>query len=223
MVTLEQLFDLIGSFICHQLPSRTLNAGGTALPVCARDMGIYAGIFSSMLFLMLLRRLKAQKIPGTRVSVLMCVLMMPMILDGMLSYMGVIGTDNATRLFTGALFGLPIPFFLVPAARFNAYGANSGAVLKNNAEFLTVYAITILLCFLLLKGLVPYTAAALIFVLGFIFLLSRISYTILFRLGRFGQKTLYAVTGCTTLCVLTVMYFISAYLLQPIKDVLLGG
>lgn len=223
MVTLERLFDLIGSFICHQLPSRTLYAGGRLLPVCARDTGIYAGIFSGALFLLLLRRLKAQRMPAMRMSVLMCVFMAPMILDGSLSYLGMMETNNVIRLFTGAFFGLPIPFFLVPAARFNAYGANSVPVLKNAWELLIAYALTVLLCFLLLKGLVPYMAAGLIFVLGFLFLLSRISYTILFRLGRLGQRTLYAVTGCTTLCVLTALYFISAYLLQPLKEALLRG
>lgn len=221
MITLEQFFNLIGSFICHQLPSRTLYAGSIALPVCARDTGIYAGIFTGALFLLFMRRLKSQRIPGTRLSVLMCALMAPMILDGMLSYIGIFGTNNTTRLLTGALFGLPIPFFLVPAARFNAYSANSGEVLKNVTELLVAYALTLLLCFSLMKGLIPYMAAALIFVMGFLFLLSRISYTVLFRLARFGQMKLYAVTGFMTLSMLTLLYCISVNILQPLKDVLL--
>ena len=193
------------------------------MPVCSRDTGIYAGIFTGALFLMLLRRLKAQKPPGMIISVLMCLFMLPMVMDGMLSYLGIIDTNNITRLFTGAFFGLPIPFFLVPAARFDACGTNAEAVLKNTAEIVLAYAATIILCFLLLKGLVPYVAAGLIFILGFLFLLSRISFTVLFRIGRFKRKMLYTVTGCTTLCIIITLYFISTYLLQPLKAILLKG
>lgn len=223
MSSMEELFNLVGSFICHQLPSRTLYVGNMALPVCARDTGIYAGIFTSALFLLLFRRLKAQRPPGTMVSIFMCAFMLPMVIDGLLSYLGIIESNNITRLLTGVLFGLPIPFFLVPAAHFSIRGANNKAVLENIAELLFTYAAAIILCLLLLLGLVPYAAAGLIFISGFLFLLSRISYTVLARFGRFRRKALYTVTCCATLCILTILYFISTYLLQPLKAVLLGG
>lgn len=223
MASLEKLFNLVGSLICHQLPSRSLYAGNMVLPVCARDTGIYAGIFTGTLFLILFRRLKAQKPPGTAVSVFMCVFMLPMILDGLLSYMGIIETNNMIRLFTGALFGLPIPFFLVPAAHFSIYGDNNKAVLKNAVELALTYGATLILCILLLKGLVPYVAAGLIFISSFLFLLSRLSYTIFARMERFSPRVLYAVTFCTTLCMLIFLFLISTFLLQPLKAVLLGG
>ena len=223
MISLEKLFNLAGSFICHQLPSRSLYAGNIMLPVCARDTGIYAGIFTSVLFLILFRRLQSQKPPCIAVSIFMCVLMMPMVLDGLLSYTGIIETSNTTRLFTGVLFGLPIPFFLVPAAHFKIQGINDKAVLKNTAELALTYAAAIILCILLLKGIVPYAAAGFIFISGFLFLLTRIFYTIFARLGRFKKKVLYAVTCCMTMCMLLFLYLISTYLLQPLKAVLLGG
>lgn len=223
MNILEEVFNLAGSFICHQLPSRSLYAGNMMLPVCARDTGIYAGIFSSVLFLLLFRRMKAQKPPGTAVSVFMCVFMLPMIIDGLLSYTGVIETNNITRLFTGALFGIPIPFFLVPAARFNIHGTNDKAILKSAAELVLAYVAAIFICLLLLKGLMPYVATGLIFITGFLFLLTRLSYTIFARMGRFRQKALYAVTCCTTLCMLIFLFLISTFILQPLKTILLGG
>ena len=213
----------MGSLICHQLPSRSLYADYIVLPVCARDTGIYAGIFTGALFLLLFRRLKAQRPPKTAVSVIMCVLMLPMVLDGILSYIGIIETNNITRLFTGAFFGLPIPFFLVPAAHFSIHGANDKAVLKNASELVLAYVAALILCLLLLKGLVPYTMAGLIFVSGFLFLLSRLTYTILVRMGRFRQRVLYAVTCGIILCILIFLFLISTFVLQPLKAILPGG
>ncbi len=220
---IEELYNLAGSLICHQLPSRTLYAGSAALPVCARDTGIYAGIFTSAVFLLLLGRLKAQKPPGAAITVIMCIMMLPMILDGLLSYTGVIETDNTARLFTGVLFGLPIPIFLVPAAHFNIDGRNDRPVLKNAAELAPVYAAGLVLCLLLLKGVVPYVAAGFIFVSGFLFLMFRISYTVFARATRFRNGKLLAAAGGSTLLALALLYLLSAFVLQPLKQVLLGG
>ncbi len=213
----------MGSLICHQLPSRTLYAGGRLLPVCARDMGIYSGIFISALFLMVLRRLRAQKPPDIVSTVVMCVLMLPMVSDGILSYTGVIETNNAARLFTGLLFGLPIPFLLIPAAHYSILGQNERPVLRHIIELLPVYVIGAILGLLLLKGLVPYELAGLIYVFGLVFLLSRITYTILARMRRVRHRILYPLTAAGTLCVLTVLYLLSAHVLQPLKEMLLKG
>jgi uncharacterized membrane protein len=139
MDILKEVFDMAGSLICHQLPERSLESGGMILPVCARDTGIYTGIFTAFIFLMLFRRMKAQKPPGIAAAVVMCVLMLPMIFDGVLSYTGLIETNNAARIFTGLLFGLPIPFLLVPAANFRLDGRNEAPVLKKLIELVPVY------------------------------------------------------------------------------------
>jgi len=220
---MEEFFNRMGSLICHQLPSRTLSAGGRLLPVCARDMGIYAGIFISALFLMALRRLRAQKPPGVVPTVVMCALMLPMVFDGFLSYTGVIETNNVARLFTGLLFGLPIPFLLVPAAHYSISGNNETPILRNMLELPAVYAIGAILGCLLLYGLVPYVLAGLIYVFGLTFLLSRITYTILARMGRVRRKALYALTAAGTLCVMTFLYLLSDNILQPLKEILLKG
>jgi uncharacterized membrane protein len=216
-------FDLAGSLVCHQLSSRSLYAGMVKLPVCARDMGIYSGIFVSALYLTVFRRLKSQKPPGIAVSVFLCLLMLPMILDGTLSYMGLIGTDNARRLYSGLLFGLAVPFFLVPAAHYNTDGPNDKPVLKGAAELIPVYGIGILLCMLLLEGRVPYLAAGLIFSAGLIFLLARVSYTIFARTRRFGRGKIYLLSFSGVVFALAVLYLLSSFVLHPLKDVLLAG
>jgi uncharacterized membrane protein len=216
------IFDMAGSLVCHQLSSRSLYAGMMKLPVCARDMGIYSGIFVSMLSLVAMRRLKAQKPPGIAVSVLLCVLMLPMILDGTLSYARLIDTDNAKRLYTGLFFGLAVPFFLVPAAHFDVDGPNDRPVLKNAAELIPVYAIGILLCKLLLDGRVPYLAAGSLFLAGLLLLLARVSYTIFARMQRFKRQQVYLLSFSGVLLALAVLYLLSSFVLHPLKDVLLA-
>jgi uncharacterized membrane protein len=45
----------VGSFICHQLPERSFHVGGFQLPVCARCLGIYAGLTIGTLTCLALR------------------------------------------------------------------------------------------------------------------------------------------------------------------------
>lgn len=223
MDILETFFNLIGSLICHQLPSRSLSAGTMTLPVCARDMGIYAGIFTTALFLASCRRLKSQKPPGIVPAAIMCALMLPMVCDAILSYAGVIETNNTARLFTGLLFGLPIPFFLVPAAHFNVTGTNDRPVLIYIAELVPVYGAGIVLCLMLLKGIAHYFIAGSIFVLALLFLVSRICYTIFARVLGHRQKNIVVLTFAGTFFTLTLLYLLSAFVLQPLKQALLAG
>jgi uncharacterized membrane protein len=223
MIWLKELFDLFGSLICHQLPDRTLSANGILLPVCARDMGIYAGIFVSALYLLARGRWKAQKPPGIAASIIMCLLMVPMILDGGLSYIGVTESNNISRVITGALFGVPIPAFFIPAAHFNVNETSGRMVLKKWTELFSVYGLSLILSGLLLKGFVPYPAAALIFIGGLGFLLTRISYTLLKRSRRFEGLKLYTITAITTIGVAGLLYLVSSLILQPLKAILLKG
>lgn len=223
MDIIKEVFDMAGSLICHQLPERSLESGGMILPVCARDTGIYTGIFTAFIFLMLFRRMKAQKPPGIAAAVVMCVLMLPMIFDGVLSYTGLIETNNAARIFTGLLFGLPIPFLLVPAANFRLDGRNEAPVLKKLIELVPVYCTGLLLCVLLLYGMVPYIAAGLIFVTGLLLLISRLAYTVFARIGFSMKWKLYFLTFVCTASVLAALYFLSSYVLHPLQEILTRG
>ncbi len=221
MYTVKDFFDTAGSLICHQLPERSLESAGMLLPVCARDTGIYTGIFIAFLFLILFGRMKAQQPPGLITVVVMCVLMIPMMLDGALSYTGLIETNNSARVFTGLLFGLPIPFLLVPAANFRLDGKNEIPVLKKGTELVPVYFAGLLLCILLLYGLVPYILAGLIFVVGLLLLISRVSYTIFARIGYRKKWKLYCMTLICTVLVFTALYLLSTYILHPLTDMTL--
>lgn len=192
------------------------------MPVCARDMGIYAGIFTAALFIILFKRLNAQRPPSVGLSVVFCLMMLPMILDGVLSYAGITESNNTTRIISGVLFGLPIPYFLVPAAHYDIEGANERPVLKNIAEFLPAPVSGLLLCILLLKGIVPYFIAGTIFLAGLLFLLGRFTYTVFARIRNFSAGKLLALTFVGTLSVLTFLYLLSAFMFQPLKEVFLS-
>jgi uncharacterized membrane protein len=222
MGSLDKFFDLAGSLICHQLPSRSLYAGTLQLPVCARDMGIYAGIFTAALFIILFKRLGAQRPPSIGLSVVFCMMMLPMILDGVLSYAGITESNNTARIFSGMLFGLPIPYFLVPAAHYDIEGANEKPVLKNIVEFLPALISGLLLCILLLKEIVPYFIAGAIFLAVLLFLLGRFTYTIFARIRSFSTGKLLALTFVGTLSVLAFLYLLSAFVFQPLKEVFLN-
>lgn len=223
MTWLEDIFNLFGSLICHQLPERTLSAGGALLPVCARDTGIYLGVFVSATYLLILGRWKTKKPPRIVPSIIMCLLMVPMILDGGLSYLGVTESNNISRVITGALFGLPIPIFLIPAAHYDVNGVNGKAVLGKWTELLPIYGLTLILCALLLQGLVPYTLAGFIIIIGMVFLLARICYTVIKRSGRFKGNKLYAITVVAFAVITALLYLISSLVLQPLKAIMLGG
>jgi len=218
---LKEIFDLAGSLICHQLPERTLVSGGAALPVCARDTGIYAGVFTAFIFIIIMRRLNAQKPPGLAQAAVMAAMMVPMVLDGMLSYAGIIETNNTVRLFTGLFFGLPIPVLLVPAANFRADGRNDIPVLKKWTELIIVYGAGVFVCALILYEKIPYIASGLIYVSGLLALVSRFVFTLLKKGIPADRWKLRAMTVLGSASALALLYLLSAYILHPLKDLLL--
>lgn len=212
---------LLGSLICHQLPSRTLFIDGRPLPVCARDTGIYLGIFISTMIILLLGRYRADRLPAIPVAMVMCALMIPMIVDGAGSYLGVYETNNTLRLFTGAFFGISVPIFLIPAANFKLTNRNENVVLKSFTELAGVTAAVLLLCVLILSGYIPYIIMTVIFTISFLFLIWRISYTVIARGFRLKPLHTNLVSTGAMICILSVLYLFSTMVLQPLKAVFL--
>lgn len=218
---LKEVFDLAGSLICHQLPERTLTAGGFMLPVCARDTGIYAGIFTAFAYLAITRRLDAQKPPGLAPTVAMTVMMVPMVLDGMLSYAGIIETNNAVRLFTGLFFGLPIPVLLVPAANFRPDGRNDIPVLKKWTELMIIYGAGLFVCISILYGKMHYIAAGLVYVTALLALVSRFVFTLIKRGSTAAMWKIRFMTALGSISAMALLYILSSCVLQPLKELLL--
>ncbi|WP_368483006.1 DUF2085 domain-containing protein [Bacillus sp. MRMR6] len=109
-------------------------ASGEALAVCARDTGIYIGIFSTLIYLHMVKRNKAITIPSIRNSFLLLLLLVPLIVDGVGSYTHLFETSNIRRLITGIGFGMVLPYFLYPLLHKESVEQNSEPVIKGSKD-----------------------------------------------------------------------------------------
>ncbi|MGC8828076.1 MAG: DUF2085 domain-containing protein [Anaerolineae bacterium] len=90
--------------ICHQEPARSLWIAGYPMAICARDVGLYGGLWLGLLIALWRRTF----IPGW--AVLLCIL--PMVLDGGTQLLGLRESTNALRLVTGGLAGVVTAAYL---------------------------------------------------------------------------------------------------------------
>ncbi len=109
----ELLLQWLGLGLCHQLPERSLFGGGVQAPVCARDVGIYAGLLLSIVIVNALQR-RPSGLPSLGVGTLLAGFIAVMALDGVTSYAGIRETNNAIRLATGLLGGYGIGALVAP-------------------------------------------------------------------------------------------------------------
>jgi uncharacterized membrane protein len=104
----------VGYGICHQLPERSLHYGGRALPVCARDTGIFLGFTLCLAVLLIVYRRSAPRYPTWPKILVLAVLLLPTFFDAVTSYAGLRESSNAVRLVTGALAGTAVAALLFP-------------------------------------------------------------------------------------------------------------
>jgi uncharacterized membrane protein len=110
----HEILHFFGRAICHQLEERSLQVSGEALAVCARDTGIYIGIFSTLIYLHFSKRKQSITIPSIKISFLLLLFLVPLIIDGLGSYTHLFESNNLRRLMTGIAFGLVLPYFIYP-------------------------------------------------------------------------------------------------------------
>lgn len=108
--------DQLGFAICHQLPDKTLHYGGRALPVCARDTGMFLGFSVCFLVLLVVYRRDGDRFPSWKVLVALALFLLPTVVDAVTSYAGLRETTNWVRLATGALAGTGIAALVFPVA-----------------------------------------------------------------------------------------------------------
>ena len=112
---LQSILHGLGYGLCHQLPERSFFGGGTQVPVCARDTGIYLGFVVSLALISLLHRPNRPKqFPGVAGSVAIILMITAMAIDGVSSYGGFRTTTNDLRLITGILTGFAMAAIVVP-------------------------------------------------------------------------------------------------------------
>jgi uncharacterized membrane protein len=99
--------------ICHQLPERSLFLAGHPLGVCSRCTSIYVAFLVGTLLFPLFRSLKHSSLPARWLLIAVAV---PMLIDATWIGSWFYDVTILTRMISGALFGLVLPFFLLPTA-----------------------------------------------------------------------------------------------------------
>ncbi len=119
MDALEAFLTFFGSSVCHQLAERSFSLDSFQMPLCARCLGIHLGFLLSAAFILLCRfaRHRGCMLQNLGHMAALGALMVPAVVDVSLSYLGVIGSNNFTRAFTGAFFGVALAFILLPLVR----------------------------------------------------------------------------------------------------------
>lgn len=105
---LQQILFFFGNGLCHQIPSRTFEAGGLYFSVCARDTGIYVGLIVTLVvfaFMYTRSKEKPAALPPAWAVVASVVLIAPMAIDGVASTLRLYDTNNIFRYITGYLCG----------------------------------------------------------------------------------------------------------------------
>lgn len=115
----------LGSGLCHQLPERSFIFHGLQLPLCARCTGIYFGFIFTFVMLAVLYRKAPRRGGLSRFYYLMIVVFgLPLVFDGLSSYLGYRTTTNVIRLWSGSAFGtllaVPIYYLICDALLKNA-------------------------------------------------------------------------------------------------------
>src|SRR5438094_2331212 len=99
------------SFVCHQIPERSLRLAGHQFAVCSRCTGLYTGFAVAALSYPLAHPLTRTDAPRRRWLILAAV---PLLIDFSLTYFGVWSNTHLTRFPTGALLGVVAVFYVMP-------------------------------------------------------------------------------------------------------------
>jgi uncharacterized membrane protein len=112
--TLPGVSSFLYSFyspICHQIDARSFHLFGEKIGVCSRCSSIYFGFLLSLALYPFFRKLQAPAFPQ-RHWIALAVL--PMLIDVFMNFTGIHESTLLTRAITGLLFGIILPFYLIP-------------------------------------------------------------------------------------------------------------
>ena len=98
--------------VCHQIEERSFEVLGLPLAVCTRCTAVYGGFLAGVLLYPLVRSVDHPVYPPRWITALA---VFPMLVDVVMGWTGIHPVSGATRVFTGAFFGLIVPFVVLPA------------------------------------------------------------------------------------------------------------
>jgi len=112
---------LVGYGVCHQIPKRSFQPGGTPLPLCARCSGTFLGGFLGFATIWAMGRGRAALIPPVKILVVLVGFVLFMGVDGLNSFMSFFPSSphlykpsNLLRMISGTLNGLALSIVLHP-------------------------------------------------------------------------------------------------------------
>ncbi len=112
-VPLAAIMYGFGSSICHQLADRSFHLGAAQLPVCARCLGIYAGLALASLVTVLARStVGPDGLSPRRVLVLGA---LPTIITVATEWVGFWQPSNVVRAFSGVPLGCAVSLVVIGA------------------------------------------------------------------------------------------------------------
>ncbi|HKP69807.1 MAG TPA: DUF2085 domain-containing protein [Pyrinomonadaceae bacterium] len=100
------------SYICHQIPDRSLHLAGHQLGVCSRCLGVYFGLLAGVVVYPLWRRIEENE-PISRFWLFASLI--PISIDWSLTVFGIWENTHLSRFVTGLILGLACATFIVPA------------------------------------------------------------------------------------------------------------
>ena len=98
--------DAAFSWLCHQLPERTLHVHGTPVALCHRCLGLLAGLVGGIALAPLAPKVVRRLVEARRQVRVLVVATLPVAVDWALGVTGVWANTPWSRSATGALFGL---------------------------------------------------------------------------------------------------------------------
>lgn len=100
------------SFVCHQIPERSIELLGQPMAVCSRCFGIYLGLAVGTLAYPVLRDITRID-PLPRVWLFLSII--PTAIDWSLTIFGIWENTMISRFFTGSVLGFTCAMYIVPA------------------------------------------------------------------------------------------------------------
>jgi uncharacterized membrane protein len=186
ILLLHEILHFFGRAICHQLEERSLQVSSEALAVCARDTGIYIGIFSTLIYLHFSKRGKSITIPTIKICFLLLLFLVPLMIDGLGSYANLFESNNPRRLITGISFGYVLPYFIFPLLSKSSLDKKSEPVVKSSKDLYIPLIISICLGVLFYFGQpahVVLDSVIIVTVIGWFSLLASFVFSFIRRLG----------------------------------------
>ena len=100
------------SFLCHQLPERSINIEGHTIAVCSRCFGVYFGLLAGFLIYPFWRPID-EIMPLPRFWLFLSLI--PIGVDWALTIFGIWENTHLSRSVTGFILGIACATFIIPA------------------------------------------------------------------------------------------------------------